>query len=133
MNKILFIPLIAFLAVFMIQSCDSQKTVLKDVPEDKLDGSYTVSMNDTLTLKLASNPSTGFKWNMASKLKPAIIKELNVEFVKEEKAMDMVGAGGYELWTFLPKKEGILFLHFKYEREDGKTKKEKYIQVVVKE
>ena len=83
MNKILFIPLIAFFAVFMIQSCDSQKTVLKDVPEDKLDGSYTVSMNDTLTLKLASNPSTGFKWNMASKLKPAIIKELNVEFVKE--------------------------------------------------
>ena len=133
MKRILFIPLIAFLAAFTIQSCDSQKTVLKDVPEDKLDGSYTVSMNDTLTLKFPANPSTGFKWNIASKIKPVIIKELNNEFVKEEKTMDMVGAGGYEIWTFLPKKTGNLFLHFKYEREDGKTKKEKYIQIVVKD
>ena len=132
MNKILFIPLIAFFALFLIQSCDSQKTVLKDVPEDKLDGSYTVSMNDTLTLKLHSNPSTGFKWNLASKIKPVIIKELDKKFIKEEKTMDMIGGGGYDLWTFLPKKEGILFLYLKYEREDGKTKKEKYIQVIVK-
>ncbi|MCF6365118.1 MAG: protease inhibitor I42 family protein [Bacteroidales bacterium] len=132
MTKKLIIPVIVLIVLFAMQSCDSQKVVLKDVPESKLDNTYTVNLNDTLKIKLSSNPSTGYKWKIASKIKPGIIKEISNEFVKEEKTMNMVGGGGYDLWTFSTKKTGILFLHFKYEREDGKIKNEKYIKIEVK-
>ena len=132
MNKFFFISIISFLSVLMVQSCDSQKTVLDNVPEDKLEKTYTVSLSDTLEIKLASNPTTGFSWNLTSKIKPRIVKELGNKYVEDNKSMSIMGMGGIDTWSFLPKKEGILFMNFKYTREDGKMDKEKFFKIIVK-
>jgi len=133
MNKFLFISIISFLSILMVQSCDSQKTVLDNVPEDKLDKTYNVSLGDALKIELFTNPTTGFKWKLASKIKPRIVKEIgNIYVAGNDKTMNIMGAGGIETWTFETKKEGILFMNFKYEREDGKMDKEKFFKIVVK-
>ena len=45
----------------------------------------------------------------------------------------MIGAGGFDIWKFIPVRTGEIFLHFVYVREIGKIKKEKYYKVIVKE
>jgi len=132
MNKFLFISIISVLSILMVQSCDSKKTVLDNVPEDKLDNTYTVNLNETLEIKLVSNPTTGFSWEIASKIKPRIIKEIDKKYVSNDNSSNMVGEGGYEIYTFSPKKEGVLFMNFKYQRKDGKMDKEKFFKIIVK-
>ncbi len=131
MKKLLTSVLIVFFALYLFQSCDSQKTVIKNVPSDKLNNTYTIGMNDTLTIELKSNPTTGYVWSIDNKIKPKVIQELNHEFVKNNKTTDMIGAGGFDHWKFLPLKTGEVYLHFIYMREDGKIDKEKYYKVAV--
>ena len=123
--------LIVFFGLYLFQSCDSQKTVIKNVPPDKLNNTFTIGMNDTLTIELKSNPTTGYVWSIDNKIKPKVIQELSHEFVKNNKTMNMVGAGGFDHWKFLPLKTGEVYLHFIYAREDGKIDKEKYYKVAV--
>ena len=132
MKKIPVSVLIVFFAMYLFQSCNSQKTVIKDVPADKLNKTFSVSMNDTLKIELKSNPTTGFVWSIDNKIKPKVIKEFSHNYVKNDKTMDMVGAGGFDIWKFLPLKTGEVYLHFIYAREDGKIDKEKFYKVVVK-
>ncbi len=132
MKKILSSVLIVFFGMYLFQSCDSQKSVIDNVPADKLDKTFTVNMNDTLKIELKSNPSTGFMWSIDNKIKPKVIKEISKEYIKNNKTMDMVGAGGFDIWKFNAVKEGEVYLHFVYAREDGKIDKEKYYKVVVK-
>lgn len=130
-NYILGISLV-LAAMFLMNSCKSQKYVLKDVPADKLEKIYTISEKDILEIEILSNPTTGYTWNLANKIKPKVIEEFSKEFIKKENE-EMVGAGGYDVFKFIPKKKGEIFLHFKYQREDGETGKEKFFKVIVTE
>lgn len=133
MNKFFITLIIAIFTVLILQSCDSKKTVLDNVPDEKLNKTYTVILGDTLKIELASNPTTGFKWQLASKIKPRIVKELANEYISgNNETMNIMGAGGTEIWTFKTKKEGTMFMNFKYEREGGKVDKEKYFKIVVR-
>lgn len=132
MRKTLIKVLIVFFGLYLFQSCDSQKTVIDNVPVDKLNKTFTLSMADTLKIELKSNPSTGYKWSIDNKIKPKIIKELSFEWVKNNKTTDMVGAGGFDIWKFETIKKGEVILHFLYAREDGKIDKEKFYKIVVK-
>jgi len=131
MKKYIFLSVLVF-GMYLFQACDTKKEVVKDVPADKLENTYSVNMTDTLKIELASNPTTGFKWYLANKIKPKVITEFDREFIKDDRTMDMVGAGGYDTWRFLPAKSGETYLHFVYKREDGKTKGEKYFKIVIK-
>lgn len=133
MNKFIITSIIAFLSVLILHSCNSKRTVLDTVPEDKLDKTYTVNIKDTLKITMASNPTTGFKWQLASKIKPRIVKELGNVYIENNESMSIMGAGGTDTWSFISKKEGIIFMNFKYVREDGKIGKEKYFKIIVKQ
>ena len=133
MKKLTSSFLIVFFAIYIFQSCDSQKTIIDNVPADKLNKTFTISMKDTLKIQLKTNPTTGFLWSLDNKIKPRVIKELSREYVKNNKTMDMIGAGGFDILKFIPVKTGEVFLHFIYAREIGKIDKEKYFKVVVKE
>jgi inhibitor of cysteine peptidase len=132
--KKMFIKLtLGIIAILLIQSCDNQKIVLKDVPNDKIEKTYNVKLSETLIIEIAANPSTGFQWILANKIKPKIVTEIGKEFVKDDRTMDLVGAGGNEVWRFSTEKPGETILYFVYQRDDGKIEKEKYFKIVVVE
>ncbi len=133
MKKLFIILSISVLGMYLIQSCDAQKEIVKNVPEDKLEKTYTINETDTLIVKLTTNPTTGFKWYLVNKIKPKVITELDRKFVKNDMTMDAIGAGGFDIWRFLPEKKGETYLHFIYQREDGKTNQEKFLKIVVTE
>jgi len=114
----------------MIQSCDSQKDVLKNVPEDKLTETFTLKTGDTLRIELKSNPSTGYAWSTDNKIKPKVIKELGREFVQDKKSAGLIGAGGTDVWSFVAIKKGETYLHFVYSRQED-VNKEKFYKVSV--
>ncbi len=124
--------LLIIFGLYLFQSCDSQKNVIDNIAEDKLDETFIISMSDTLKVKLKSNPTTGFTWSINNKIKPKVIKKISKEYVKNKETADMTGAGGFDIWKFIPVKTGEVFLHFIYSRENGKTDTEKYYKVVVK-
>ena len=132
MKNLIFSLSFAFISLFFIQSCNSQKYVLKDVPADKLEKTYTITKSEILEIEIASNPTTGFTWEIANKIKPKVIEEFSKDYIKKENE-EMVGAGGYDIFKFIPKKIGEVFLHFKYVRKDGKSDKEKFFKVIVTE
>jgi inhibitor of cysteine peptidase len=121
------------IALLILSSCDSKKPVIKDLPEDKIETTYNVKLPDLLTIELASNPSTGYKWVLSNKIKPAVVAEKDRKFVKDETTIDLVGAGGKDIWTFTSEKPGETYLYFVYKRDDGKVDKEKYFKVIVME
>lgn len=132
MNKFLSISIITILSIIMLQSCDTKKTALDNVPDNKLDKTITATVGETFEIKMASNPTTGFKWEQVSKIKPRIVKEVDSKYVADDKSMIIVGRGGEQIFSFLAKKEGVLFMQFNYEKEGGKIDKEKYFKIIIK-
>lgn len=73
--------------------------------QKQLSRSVTLAVGDTLTISLASNPSTGFQW--ADKLlisEPKVLTQTNNE--TRPPTTDLPGAAGTELWTLQAKAPG---------------------------
>ncbi len=131
MKKITISLLSMVFIMNLFSACSNQKKVIDNVSEDKLEKTFTIGMKDTLKIKLKSNPTTGFEWQLANKIKPKVIKELDKIFIADDKSQKMVGAGGTDVFSFVPKKKGEVFLQFTYARTDGKAEKEKFFKVIV--
>lgn len=114
-------------------SCDNSKKVItsENVDTSKLKKEITVNKGDTLKIKLAANPTTGYEWELASKIKPKILKFLTNPIKIAEDAEGMVGAGGTQTWFFESKKTGSVYLYFRYMRGE-ELGKEAYYKVTVK-
>jgi inhibitor of cysteine peptidase len=82
----------------------SEKHITKEV-EINYPGSLTVS--------LASNPTTGFQWEEVKIGDSSVITEYEHEFVPPE-ATGVVGASGKDVWTFKPLGRGTSTLIFEY-------------------
>lgn len=66
----------------------------------------------TLTVKLDSNPTTGYSWGEAEIIGPDIIKQISREYLGPETVMP--GAGGTEVWVFNSLKTGTATIKFSY-------------------
>lgn len=58
----------------------------------------------TFVIKLDSNPTTGYSWFLHEYDK-SLIQPVKHEFVAPD--TKLIGAGGYELWTFKVKQDGL--------------------------
>lgn len=67
--------------------------------------STSLSVGNTLVVKLGSNYSTPYRWAPDTKIgDPAVIKQISHEFVPPN--TDALGAPGTEVWTFAALKPG---------------------------
>jgi predicted secreted protein len=123
---ILFIGLTVF-----SQSCDSSKIAITNLDSSKITQIYNVKVGDTLKIEFISNPSTGYKWELSSKIEPKIVKFIDSEYIADEKPVNMVGSGGVDTWSYLVKKTGVLFLKYSYVREPDAVGNEKYFKIIV--
>ncbi len=84
----------------------------------------TVRMGNVVKLTAASNPSTGFKWELGSISDPALVMQSGMpEYIPP--ASSLAGAGGQEVWTFQTLKRGKGSITMAYSRPwEGGTKAE---------
>jgi predicted secreted protein len=74
----------------------------------------SVRVGQTFTLKLRSNPTTGYMWKVAEPFSEGIIRFIGREY--QAKKTDRVGAGGMEIWTFRAVGMGETLIGLKYVR-----------------
>ena len=74
----------------------------------------TVQPGKTFTLSLDSNPTTGYRWQLAKPLDEQHVKLITNEY--QRPATRLMGAGGKETWTFKALTEGNTEIHLKYVR-----------------
>ena len=84
------------------------------------------------SLTLHANHTTGYNWQLAKPLDPAMLKQIGEDY--HAATSDAVGAPGEEVWTFECIAAGTVELNFEYVRpfeKDAKpVKKAKYVVVI---
>lgn len=75
---------------------------------------FKAADGDIITVKLCSNPTTGFQWKYET-TGEAVLKEIDHKFVPPE-GQGVVGAAGTEIWTFQAAAKGTTQLRMVYGR-----------------
>lgn len=75
---------------------------------------FTVAPGDEFTIVLESNASTGYAWDLAADLDPAVVEAVGTRYVEPD--TDLVGAPGREELTFLAVGDGSTFIQLWYVR-----------------
>ncbi|MGD0780127.1 MAG: protease inhibitor I42 family protein [Dehalococcoidales bacterium] len=83
-----------------------QKSMLKYVEMVK---------SGTLTVRLGSNPSTGYSWGDAQITHPDVIKQISRNYEKPT-ATGLMGAPGTEVWVFETTDTGLAMIKMSYSR-----------------
>ena len=74
----------------------------------------TLNAQDTLTVKLGSNPSTGFGWEDAVIGNGVIIQQTSRNFIAATSGL--AGAPGTDVWVFTAKSAGTTTISIQYDR-----------------
>lgn len=74
-----------------------------------------LSLGETFTARLASNPSTGYSWTLIENVGDAL-KQGERVFESEKNNANMAGVGGVDVWKFEAVKKGQQTLRFEYRR-----------------
>jgi len=117
-NKIALISLAILMLVLWFSGCSAEGKTLTE--KNNGDG-INLKINDTIEIKLESNPTTGYSWFLSDKVDTAIVSVNEPVFIESEKDKELVGAGGYEIFTIKAIAEGKIDIILNYERpwEEG--------------
>jgi len=90
---------------------------------------FQAEVGDKITVKLCSNPSTGFEWEYEMSGDNAL-KEEDYDF--EEPKSDVPGAAGIEVWTFETVENGVTEVRMEYNQpwEGGEKEEWTYTMTV---
>lgn len=105
------------LMVFMLISCgDSGVYTLDDNGK-----TVTLQQGDPITLKLESNPTTGYGWSLTDEMDDAVVSLTSTEYKQAKTDGNMVGSGGYEYFYFRSAAPGSTEIVLNYARpwEEG--------------
>ena len=75
---------------------------------------FDVAVGQEFTLTLASNPTTGYHWELAAPPADAIVQLVASEYKAPE--TQLLGTGGQEIWTFRAVGQGQTVIELKYVR-----------------
>jgi inhibitor of cysteine peptidase len=106
------------------------QAVGESVPEG---GTMNLTVGQTHTIALTSNPTTGYRWQLAGPIDERIIKLVSSEYKRPDSRL--VGAGGQELWKFQAVGKGNTNIVMTYVRpweKDEKAARTASFSVVVK-
>jgi inhibitor of cysteine peptidase len=90
-----------------------------------------VRVGNVVKVTVASNPTTGFRWELAGISTPAVVAQNGEsEYVPPDSAAS--GAGGQEIWTFKALKRGTSLISLAYSRPwEGGAKAEWTLDISV--
>ena len=93
----------------------------KTLTEKNNGDSINLKINDDIEIKLESNPTTGYSWFLNDNVDVTIVSVSDPVFIESEKDKELVGAGGYEIFTIKAISKGKTGIILNYERpwEEG--------------
>ena len=80
----------------------------------------TAKVGETFIIQLKANPTTGYQWQIAGSLSPAVVKVSNV-YVPSKASSTTVGSGGVENWTFKAVSAGDALIQMEYLQAGSNT------------
>jgi inhibitor of cysteine peptidase len=119
MRKLFRLSAFGILVLLLAASCGDDDAsggstiALADVDAAR---TVTVAVDDTVTVSLASNPSTGFRWTVRAPAPAQLRAEGDSTFVAPTAASPAVGASGTEVFTFRAVERGTANLTLDYAR-----------------
>ena len=119
--KLRIILILAVVAISLsLSSCITFSETLVEITCDQINKSphsrneFQVEVGDKITVKLCSNPTTGFQWKYET-IGEIVLEEKKHEFVAPEDE-GAVGAAGQEVWTFEATEKGTTEIRMEYTR-----------------
>ena len=121
-SKLIMVGLMVIVALSLLACAAPANEVSLEIPCDDFmkDKNLTwnvsgVSVGDSIKTTLCSNPTTGFKWELAGISDQTVLKQDGeAEFMPPAEAIP--GAGGKEIWTFKALKQGTSQISLEYSR-----------------
>ncbi|MEA2015300.1 MAG: protease inhibitor I42 family protein [Actinomycetota bacterium] len=110
------ITVIVFLSAVMLLFCLNGCASGKTLTEKNNGDSINMKVNDTVEIKLVSNPATGYGWVLDESVDSSIVSIGGPEFIESEKEDNMVGAGGHEVFVIKVVSKGKASIILNYER-----------------
>jgi len=96
-QKITYVLLISLLTLFIITGCvTSGKTFTADDNNKEI----KLKVDEAIKIKLQSNPTTGYSWNLSGETDASIISLTSSDYKTSSSDKEVVGAGGYDTITF---------------------------------
>jgi len=89
----------------------------KTYTESNNGDNLNLKINDVITIKLESNATTGYKWNLSEENNSAIITLVSSDYTEKENKDNLVGAGGFETLTFKAVSRGSATIILTYNRQ----------------
>lgn len=130
----MYLPIIMISLAVFSQSCDTSKVVISELDSSKIEKTFTVNIGDTVKIQMTANPSTGYKWENTSKIKPKTVEFVVKDYKIDPEKAQLIGAAGTDVWIYKAVKPGTLFIQYKYTKLANKeVAKEKYFKIVVNE
>lgn len=114
----------------MVGSCSA----VSDVTLTEADNLSEVGLDigDALAVRLESNPSTGYSWELADTETEAFLELLSMEF-EEPEDPELVGAPGVDIFDFEAIDEGAGILRLEYVRSfEGPVVPARVIEYIVR-
>ena len=114
--SVLVILIIAFTVTQTIYALDATRDIVSRpvVQHSNTYSPINVSAGQNFKILLESNPTTGYKWQLARPLDRSMLKLVNSSY--KAGGGNLVGSGGNELWTFKAKNPGKAKIYFEYVR-----------------
>jgi inhibitor of cysteine peptidase len=112
---LLTIALVLFLSItiYIFSGC----TITGKIFTESNNGdNLNLKINDVITIKLESNATTGYKWNLSEESNSDIIALVSKDYTEKENKDNLVGAGGFETFTFKAVSNGSTTLILTYNR-----------------
>jgi inhibitor of cysteine peptidase len=78
--------------------------------------SFAVALGTTIVVTLASNPSTGFRWEIVSPLPAALVETVTPEYIPPGAMSVVVGSAGAERFRMQAVSTGTAVLQLVYHR-----------------
>jgi inhibitor of cysteine peptidase len=116
-KKATFISLLLLITLLILSGC---MFTGKTLTESDNDQRLNLKVNEVVKVKLESNITTGFRWNLSNETDTNIVSLVSSDY-KENSADKKLGAGGYETFTFKAKSKGNTTIILTYNKpwEEG--------------
>jgi inhibitor of cysteine peptidase len=124
MKKMIFLGLVAVMLLPLlmigcvsseIKSATLELTLDDFAAQNNITGNISIDVNGTLTVKLGSNPTTGYEWEDVIITNALTVEQVSNEYIEPTNTA-IVGAPGTDVWVFNGKLSGTTTITFSYSR-----------------